>query len=96
MAGCFIFPFFACAKVGSPPGGPKDTKPPVVKKAVPESGSVNFSETYFDIQFDEYVKLNNIQQNLIVSPPFSEIPGSKSKEKGSGLFFLRSHRKHDL
>jgi hypothetical protein len=74
--------FFACAKIGSPTGGPKDIAAPVVKSSFPESGSVNFNQTYFDIKFNEYVQLNNIQQNLIVSPPFSEKPKVRIKGKG--------------
>lgn len=76
------FMFFACAKIGSPTGGPKDTTAPVVKSSFPESGSVNFNQKYFDIKFNEYVELNNIQQNLIVSPPFSEKPKVRIKGKG--------------
>lgn len=73
---------FSCAKVGSPTGGPKDTKAPYIKDALPANGSTNFTENSFYIKFDEYVKLNNIQQNLIVSPPFSEKPKVKIKGKG--------------
>jgi hypothetical protein len=74
--------FSACAKVGSPTGGSKDTSAPKLNDANPENGSVNFNQNYFDVRFDEYVQLNNIQQNLIVSPPFSEKPKVRIKGKG--------------
>ncbi len=73
---------FSCAKIGSPSGGSKDASAPHIKDAEPLNGSVNFNQKSFDIRFDEYVQLNNIQQNLIVSPPFSEKPQVKIKGKG--------------
>ncbi|MEA1874164.1 MAG: Ig-like domain-containing protein [Bacteroidota bacterium] len=73
---------YSCAKIGSPTGGLKDSTPPQIKGTEPLNGSVNFNQKIFDIEFDEYVQLNNIQQNLIVSPPFSEKPQVKIKGKG--------------
>lgn len=89
IIGIFILSsvFFSCAKIGSPSGGAKDTKAPVVKKSYPKSGTVNFSDKYFEIQFNEYVKLNNFQQNLMVSPPFSKPPKVKIKRKGIRVSF---------
>ncbi|MDA3820105.1 MAG: Ig-like domain-containing protein [Candidatus Delongbacteria bacterium] len=72
---------FSCAKQGSPSGGLKDTESPEVTDAEPQSGTVNFDEDHFDISFNEYIQLNNIQQNLIVSPPFSEKPEVKMRGK---------------
>ncbi|MFO7790299.1 MAG: Ig-like domain-containing protein [Bacteroidota bacterium] len=77
-----ILLLFSCAKQGSPSGGPRDTESPQIIEAEPESGSVNFDAGHFDISFNEYIQLNNIQQNLIVSPPFSEKPEVKIRGKG--------------
>jgi hypothetical protein len=82
VLGCCFLLLFSCAKQGSPTGGKKDTHPPVIVETEPESGSVNFDQDYFDIQFNEFIQLNNIQQNLIVSPPFSEKPEVKIRGKG--------------
>ncbi len=74
--------FFACAKQVAITGGPKDTKPPVMVKSTPRNASVNFNEKTIFIQFDEYVKLNSLNQKLIVSPPIEESPVILLKGKG--------------
>ncbi len=73
---------FACAKQVAITGGPKDTKPPVMKKSTPDNGSVNFAESKIYIEFDEYVKLNSLSQKLIISPPIEEDPNIVIKGKG--------------
>ena len=69
----FLF-ISACAKVGSPSGGPRDRTPPVVLKTIPEANSTNFKGRRIIITFDEYVVLDNINENLIISPPLSSRP----------------------
>ncbi|WP_298487953.1 Ig-like domain-containing protein [uncultured Maribacter sp.] len=86
---CFFFSiiiaaFYQCARRGNPTGGPKDLDPPVLIKAEPENMSVNFKNTKIRLYFDEYVKLKDVQEQLIVSPPLKYTPllspqGSASK-----------------
>jgi hypothetical protein len=64
----------ACAKIGSPSGGPRDRTPPVVLKTVPEANSLNFKGRRIIITLDEYVTLDNINENLIISPPLQSRP----------------------
>lgn len=66
--------FTDCAKKGTPSGGARDTIPPVIVRSVPENYSTNFSETEFRVYFDEYIKLNELQKNLIISPPLKYTP----------------------
>ena len=62
--------FFAqCAKRGNPTGGPEDETPPVLLRAVPELNATQFSEDRIRLYFDEYVKLNKLKEQLIISPP---------------------------
>ncbi len=73
-----------CANRGRPDGGPKDETPPVILKTEPENQSINFNGNEIKIYFDEYVKIKNLQQNLIISPPMDPEPeitpfGSASK-----------------
>ena len=68
------FGLFQCAKRGSPSGGPKDTDPPVQVKAEPDGFSTNFRSEKFRIYFDEYIRLQNPQDQLIISPPLKNIP----------------------
>ena len=63
-----------CAKVGSPSGGPKDWQPPVVVATTPAEGSVNFKGQRIVITLNKYVALDNINDNLIVSPPLASRP----------------------
>lgn len=63
-----------CAKRGFISGGPLDTIPPVVLKSSPENYSIHFDKDVITIEFDEFIKLKNINQNLIVSPPLKNNP----------------------
>lgn len=65
---------FQCAKRGTPTGGPKDTEPPVQVRAEPEGFNTGFSSEKFRLYFDEYIKLQNPQDQLIISPPLQYIP----------------------
>jgi len=69
-----VFAFFQCARRGNPTGGPKDITPPVLLKAEPENLTVNFKAEKIRLYFDEYIKLEKIQEQLIVSPPLKYIP----------------------
>lgn len=63
-----------CGRMGSPSGGPKDVTPPVLINAEPPNRSINFTATSFRLEFDEFVKLKDIQNQLIVSPPLKYPP----------------------
>lgn len=69
-----LFAFLQCARRGSPTGGPKDEIPPVLIKAEPENLSTEFNNTKISLTFDEYVRLEDIQNQLIVSPPLKYNP----------------------
>lgn len=58
----------SCAQQVSPVGGPKDTTPPKIKKSTPENFSTNFTGTEIELKFDEFVQLNNISQQMVISP----------------------------
>ena len=75
--------FFAqrCANAVAPTGGPRDERPPVVVEAVPENHSINFLGNKIEITFDEYITLENANQNVMISPPLSEKPDIKLKNK---------------
>ena len=52
-----------------PKGGIKDILPPEVVSSIPENYSVNFKGNAIEITFNEFVKLDNIQQQALISPP---------------------------
>lgn len=75
---------FSCAKRGRISGGTKDITPPKIVKAIPENYSTDFNGKEIKIYFDEYVKLEDLQKQLIISPPLKYDPiitplGSSSK-----------------
>ena len=70
-----------CANAVAPTGGPKDNTPPRVIEAVPENRSINFNGKKIEITFDEYITLENANQNVMISPPLSEKPDIKLKNK---------------
>ncbi|PNQ75017.1 hypothetical protein C1T31_02450 [Hanstruepera neustonica] len=63
-----------CANRGRPSGGLKDTTPPSITRSEPENLSTNFQGDEIKIQFDEYIKIKNLQRQLIISPPMDPMP----------------------
>jgi hypothetical protein len=72
---------WGCAQQGSPAGGPRDEDPPVVLESDPPNYSIHFDAKKIEIKFDEYIVLDNVNQELIVSPPMEEQPEVKLKKK---------------
>lgn len=78
------FIFINCANRGTPDGGPKDETPPTIIKSEPENFSTNFTGKEIKVYFDEYIKIKDLQKQLIISPPMKTQPevtplGSASK-----------------
>lgn len=65
---------FGCAKRGSITGGLKDTLAPVLVSSSPKNLSTDFKGNEITLYFDEYVKLKNINKQLIISPPMKHEP----------------------
>lgn len=63
-----------CAKRGNPTGGEIDTDPPKFVRASPENYSTNFKSKEIRIYFNEYIKLEKPQEQIIISPPMSPKP----------------------
>lgn len=71
----------ACAKVGAPTGGIRDTKPPKYLKGIPENRSTYFSGEEISFWFDEYIQFKDLNKELLISPPLKERPDIRIKEK---------------
>ncbi|WP_146743695.1 Ig-like domain-containing protein [Aequorivita sp. CIP111184] len=74
IAFLFMLSFVDCAKKGTPSGGPRDTIPPIIVNSSPENYSINFTGNEIEIRFDEYIKLKEINKELIISPPMKFAP----------------------
>lgn len=79
-----IFLIIGCAKRGNITGGSKDTLAPVLNSSYPKNLSTNFNGKEIKLVFDEYVKLKNVNKQLIISPPMKNqpeiLPYNASKE----------------
>ncbi len=62
----------ACASIGNPDGGIYDEVPPRVVSSTPLNGSTLGSSKKISILFDEYIKLENASEKVIISPPQQE------------------------
>lgn len=84
-----------CANRGmGPQGGPKDSIPPVAVKSVPENGALNFHGNKIEVTFNEYIQLDNVSQNLLMSPPQQKPPVVKARGKKLMVHFEDSLREN--
>lgn len=70
----FVLLLTGCAKRGSITGGLKDTLSPVLKSSIPKNYATEFKGNTIRLTFDEYIKLKDINKQLIVSPPMAAAP----------------------
>lgn len=73
--------FIRCANMQTPTGGPKDSIPPKLLKELPGNLTRNFKEKTIELEFDEYIKLNNYQKEFSISPDLDKQPDYKVKKK---------------
>jgi hypothetical protein len=71
----------SCANIVTPSGGERDVDPPVLVKAVPESGALNFNVKLIEFEFNEYIQLKDPIQKVVISPPLSQQPDFKVRKK---------------
>ena len=67
--------------MGSPDGGWYDDDPPKVVSSTPADQSVNVTTKKISILFNEYIKLEDATNKVIVSPPQLEVPEIKASGK---------------
>jgi len=89
---------YSCAKRGAPSGGEKDSIPPIMIRSNPKQNSVFFDESIITLTFDEYIKLNDVNKQLIISPPLEkknyEIKPKTSASKKIEIKLLKSLEKN--
>lgn len=79
FAACSLF---ACARQGSPTGGPKDTDPPKVDTtSSTRNFSTRFSERRIELAFNEWVTLSDVGTQVVISPPLAKRPEITLKGK---------------
>lgn len=65
----------------APGGGPKDQTPPKVLKFIPDSAQLNFNSKSIYIEFDEFIALKDLNNQLLISPPLAKTPDVTVKNK---------------
>jgi hypothetical protein len=68
---------YSCASMGTPDGGPYDEMPPKFLGSSPKLHAVNVKSTKFELEFDEFIKLEKASEKVVVSPPQLEQPDIK-------------------
>ena len=66
-----------CARMGQPDGGWFDETPPHVVETSPKDQSTNVNQRTITILFDEFIKLDNPTEKVVISPPQIEAPEIK-------------------
>lgn len=62
--------FFSCANVGYPSGGEVDKTAPKATAFEPTNETKNFTSNNIVIHFDEYIQLKDVDNQVLISPPF--------------------------
>lgn len=57
-----------CANIIPPTGGAKDTIAPKLLIANPSDSTVNFSQKKIYLAFDEYIEIQNVRENILITP----------------------------
>lgn len=72
FTGCLLFVVSmaptGCANIVPPLGGPKDSLPPALVMAKPGDSALRFEGKKITLVFDEFIQLDNVNENLIISP----------------------------
>jgi hypothetical protein len=78
--GCLLLAV-GCARMGQPDGGWYDDDPPRVIASTPKDQETGVTSQKVAIYFNEYIKLADATQKVIVSPPQLEMPEIKGAGK---------------
>jgi hypothetical protein len=71
----------SCANIVAPTGGPRDVKSPTIKKRSLADSAINFTGGSIEFDFDEFVQVKDIQNQLIITPLLKTNPKVKVHKK---------------
>ena len=81
----------ACARIGTPDGGPYDETPPRVVRTSPRLGESNVKHAKrITIEFDEFIKIDNAAEKVVISPPQIQQPEIEANGKKVTISLLDS------
>ena len=73
-----------CANIIPPLGGPRDSLPPVLLDVDPPDSTLLFNKNRITFNFDEYIDLKDVVNNLFFTPTFDINP--KVAARGKTIF----------
>jgi uncharacterized protein (DUF2141 family) len=82
-----IFTILSCAQFVPPTGGPTDKAPPKLLVSSPTNKTKNFNGNIISMDFDEYVDISALKQELVIIPDPNVLYVIKEKEKNVKLIF---------
>lgn len=71
----------ACASIGNPDGGRYDEEPPVVVSCSPADKATGVDKKKISILFNEFIKLENAYEKVVISPPQIEAANVRADGK---------------
>ncbi|GAA5033916.1 hypothetical protein GCM10011506_26740 [Marivirga lumbricoides] len=83
---------YACATPGTITGGEKDVVAPVLYESTPKHQSVNFKGKEIRLYFNEWMQLDNLQKELIITPR-TNIEYEQTLKKQELILTLKSELK---
>jgi len=63
-----------CARTSRPDGGPKDENAPLMVTATPPYENTSFKGNKIKLSFNEFIKLKDLNKQLVISPPMKYPP----------------------
>jgi len=85
----------SCANIIRPSGGDRDIEPPKMISSSPENRSTHFDSRKITLEFDEYIQLKDVFNQVIISPPLDNKPDIKLKGKSVQVFLNEDSLKHN-
>ncbi|MFN9709885.1 MAG: Ig-like domain-containing protein [Bacteroidota bacterium] len=85
----FLF-ITGCANIVPPGGGPIDSIPPIMMKAIPKDSARNVTAGKIILHFNEYIELKNTAEQVLISPYPDKQPLIESKLKTITIRFKDS------
>lgn len=83
IAACLILLLLLtrCAQITPLTGGKKDAEPPKLVDATPKNASLNFAGKTITLEFNEYVVLKDVSNQLIITPQMNAVPDVEASGK---------------
>ncbi len=80
----------SCANIMAPTGGPKDEKAPLLRKRSLQDSALNFRGGKIQFEFDEFLQLKDVENQLVITPLLSVKPKVTIHKKRATIYLADS------